>query len=114
MNELQITARLKIHDGKLDQFKTLARACMESTRAKDQGTLQYDWFFNEDHTECVVRERYVDSDALLAHIGNLGETFGEILSVPDLSAEVCGTPSEELLKATEGIEKTVYSYFQGL
>lgn len=114
MSELQITARLKIHDGKLDQFKRLAKACVESTRAKDQGTLQYDWYFNEDHTECVVRERYVDSDSLLAHIANLGETFREILAVSDLSAEVCGTPSQELLKATEGIPMTVYSYFQGL
>lgn len=55
MNELQITARLRIHDGKLDQFRTHAKACMESTRAKDERTLQYDWFINEDGTECVVR-----------------------------------------------------------
>lgn len=114
MNELQITARLRIHDGKLDQFRTHAKACMESTRAKDERTLQYDWFINEDGTECVVRERYVDSDALLEHLGNLGDRLGELLSVSDMSAEVCGTPSQELLKATEGIPKTVYSYFQGL
>lgn len=114
MNELQITARLRIHDGKLNQFKTHAKACMESTRAKDEGTLQYDWFINEDGTECVVRERYVDSDALLDRLGNLGGRLGELLSVSDMSTEVCGTPSQELLKATEGIPKTVYSYFQGL
>lgn len=114
MKELQITARLRIHDGKLDQFKTLAIACMESTRAKDEGTLQYDWFINEDGTECVVRERYVDSDALLEHLNNLGDKLGEIMSVSDMSAEVCGKPSKELLKATEGIPKMVYSYFQEL
>lgn len=114
MSELQITGRLKIHDGKLDHFKTVAQACIESVREKDKGTLQYDWFFNEDHTECVVRERYVDSDAVLEHIGNLGETMGALLGVADLSLEVCGTPSEELAKATEGMDITVYSYFQGL
>ena len=114
MNELQITSRLKIHDGKLDRFKTLAQACLEGVRQKDKGILQYDWFFNEDHTECVVRERFVDSDAVLEHIANLGELLGAIWSVSDFSAEVCGTPSEELLKATESIDITVYSYFQGL
>ncbi len=38
---------------------------MKSVREEDNGTLQYDWFFNEDHTECVVRERYRDSEAIL-------------------------------------------------
>ena len=35
MNELQITARLKIHHGRLDDFKTVAQACMDSVREKD-------------------------------------------------------------------------------
>lgn len=114
MNELQITSRLKIHDGKLDRFKTLAQACMERVREKDKGILQYDWFFNDDHTECVVRERFVDSDAVLEHIANLGELLGSILGVSDQSVGVYGTPSEELLKATEGMDITFYRYFQGL
>ena len=114
MNELQVTSRLKIHDGELDRFKTHAQACMDVVRQRNKGTLQYDWFFNEDHTECVVRERFVDSDAVLEHIANLGELLGAILGVADQSVEVYGTPSEELLKATEGMDMTVYRYFQGL
>ena len=65
MEELQVTARCKIHDGKLDAFKVAAQECLKSVREEDNGTLQYDWFFNEDHTECVVRERYRDSEAIL-------------------------------------------------
>ena len=114
MNEIQITAYFDIHDGHLDQFKSLARDCMESVREKDTGTLQYDWFFNDDHTECVVRERYVDSDAVLEHVGNLGDTFGALLGVSDFSAEVCGSPSEALLKATKGLDLTTYRQFQGM
>ena len=114
MSELQITARLKIHDGQLDQFNMIAEACMKSVRENDSGTLQYDWFFNGDHTECVVRERYIDSDALLEHIGNLGETMGALLGVSDMSVEVFGTPSEKLVNATEGMDIAVYSYYQGM
>jgi hypothetical protein len=60
-----------------------------------------------------VRERYEDSDAVLQHIANLGETFEELLGVSDLSVEVYGTPSAELVKAAEGLDVSVYSYFQG-
>ena len=79
MKNLQVTARFKIHDGKLEEFKKLAAECLSVTIEKDQNTLQYDWFFNKDQTECVLREKYTDSNALLAHLGNLGDLFGEIL-----------------------------------
>ncbi len=113
LKELQVTARCKIHDGKLDAFRTVAEQCLRSVRQRDEGTMQYDWFFNEDHTECVVRERYRDSDALLEHIANLGETMGALLETCDLSVEVFGDPSAELVEATTSIPTRVYSYFQG-
>jgi hypothetical protein len=58
MSELQCVARLKIHDGKLDEFKRLAAKCAELVRTKDTGTLQYELYFNSDNTECLVFERY--------------------------------------------------------
>jgi quinol monooxygenase YgiN len=79
MSEIQVTARLRIHDGKLEEFKDVAEKCMESVRTKDTGTLQYDWFFNADHTECVVRETYRDSEAVLEHMANLGGELMEAL-----------------------------------
>ena len=53
MSELQCVARLKIHDGKLDELKRLAAKCAE-LRTKDTGTLQYELYFNSDDTECLV------------------------------------------------------------
>jgi quinol monooxygenase YgiN len=49
MSEILVIARLKIHDGKLEEFKRVAEKCLQSVRTKDSGTLQYDWFFSEDH-----------------------------------------------------------------
>ena len=114
MSELQITAKLKIHDGQLDNFKELARKCMESVKTKDSGTKQYDWFMSPDGTECLVREGYVSSSALLEHITNLGDTLGELLAVSDFSAEVCGSPSEELMNALKGMDIKTYSFLQGM
>ena len=112
--ELQFTARFKIHDGKLDDFRTLAAECLRMVQEKDKGTIQYEWFFNKDQTECVVLERYQDSDAVLQHSTNLHEPLGALSSVSDLSGEVYGSPSPELLKAAEGMDIVIYTYFQGL
>jgi hypothetical protein len=38
MSKLHVTARLKIKDGRLGDFKTLAAQCMEIVKAKDTGT----------------------------------------------------------------------------
>ena len=72
MSEIQVTARLKIHEDKLEEFKRAAEECMQSVRTKDSGTLQYDWFFNGDHSESVVHERYRDSNGVIEHNANLG------------------------------------------
>jgi quinol monooxygenase YgiN len=113
MKELEVAALCKIHDGKLDAFKAAAAACLQSVREKDTGTLQYDWFFNENLTECVVRERYRDSEAVLEHIANMGDAFGALLGTCDLSLEVFGDPSAELAEATSALPTRVYSFFQG-
>jgi quinol monooxygenase YgiN len=60
MTEVSAIARLKIHEGKLEEFKRLAALCVHSVRTKDSGTLQYDYFFNDEYTECVVFERYAE------------------------------------------------------
>ena len=112
MKELQVTALCKIHDGKLDAFKVAARECVRIVREKDSGTMQYDWFFSEDQTECAVSERYRDSEAVLEHIANLGDTFGALLEACDLSIEVFGDPSAELAEATAALPTRVYSFFQ--
>lgn len=114
MNQLQVTARLRIHDGKLEEFKSAAVACMQSVRTKDSGTLQYDWLFNADQTECVVRETYRDSDAILEHVANLGETTGALLAVSDIDIEIFGSPSAELLEATKTLAPRVFSSFQSM
>lgn len=114
MSELLAIARDKIHDGKLEEFKRLAVKCMESVRTRDSGTLQYDWFFSSDHSECVVFERYRDSEALLEHVANLGETMNAFLETCSVSGEIFGTPSPELMKALEGLNIRIYSPYQSI
>lgn len=112
MSELQCVARLKIHDGKLDEFKRLSAKCAELVRTKDTGTLQYERYINNDNTECLVFERYRDSQALLDHFKNMGDTMAAILQTCSASGEVCGTPSLELIEQLKGSPVQVYKPLQ--
>jgi quinol monooxygenase YgiN len=112
MSELQSIARLKIHDGKLAEFKRLAAKCTELVRTKDTGTLQYESYLNSDNTECLVFERYRDSQALLDHLKNMGETMTAILQTCDASGEICGTPSPELVEQFKDSPVQIYKPFQ--
>jgi quinol monooxygenase YgiN len=114
MSAIQLTARMRIQDGKWDEFKKAAELCVQSVREKDSGTLQYDWFLNDDNTECVIRESYRDSDALLEHIGNLGDAGKALFGVCTMELEIYGSPSEQLVAATRGMDATIYSPLMSL
>jgi len=112
MNEIQGIARLKIHDGKLEEFKRAASQCMQVVRTKDTGTLQYELYFNEDQTECLVLERYRYVQALLQHQNNIGGLMGTLLETCTGSGEACGKATPELIKALEGSPVRLFTPYQ--
>jgi quinol monooxygenase YgiN len=95
-SELQGIARFKIHEGKLEEFKRLSAQCMEIVQTRDTGTLQYEIYFNNDQSECIVLERYRDSDALIEHSAHIGDLMGAIVATGSVSGELLGEPSAEL------------------
>jgi quinol monooxygenase YgiN len=96
VSELQGIARYKFHEGKLEEFKRLSAQAMEIVRTKDTGTLRYEIYFNNDQSECIVLERYRDSEALIEHLANLGGLGAAILATGSVSGELLGEPSAEL------------------
>jgi len=114
MKNVQLTTRLKIHDGELNDFKARAAPCLTAVKENEIGALQYDWFFNDDQSECVIRESYKDSDSVLAHLANVGVFLGKLFEVSDLSLEVFGTPSKELKTAIEAANPIIFPFYQGL
>jgi quinol monooxygenase YgiN len=80
VSELRGIARFKFHEGKLEEFKRLSAQAMEIVRTKDTGALQYDTYFNDDQSECIVLERFRDSRALIEHAANLGDLSEAILT----------------------------------
>lgn len=97
MSELLGIARFRIHEGKVDEYKRLSAQAMEIVRTKDPGTLQYDTYLNDDESECVIVERYRDSEAAMAHAANLGDISAAVLAIVSVvHGELLGEPSAEL------------------
>jgi quinol monooxygenase YgiN len=94
--ELLAIARFRFHDGDVDAFKRLSAQCMEIVRTQDTGTLQYDTFFNADESECIVIERFRDSEALIQHGENLAHLTDAIIATGSVHGELLGEPSAEL------------------
>ena len=112
--KIQVTAVLNIYEGQMENFKKVAQKCIATVKEKDTGTLQYDWFLDEEKNECIVRETYASSEAILEHMANLGELLGELLTTCTLKVEVFGQPSDELLAATAEMDVKIYPFFGGL
>ena len=114
MSELLGIARFKFHEGKLDEFKRLSAQCMEIVRTKDTGTLQYDIYFNDDQSECIVHERYTDSQALMEHTAHLGDIGEAILATGSVSGELLGEPSGELKAKLAGSPVRLFTPFSSM
>ena len=114
MKNIQFNARLIIKPGKMAEFKKVANSCVEMVRQKDKGTLQYDWFYNDSKNECVVRERYEESQAFLDHMGNVGQLLGGLVELSTISLDLYGNPSEDLKNALDGFDVSYYYFGEGL
>lgn len=113
MEKIHIIAHLKIHDGKLDEFKLGANHCISATK-KETGALLYDWFIDEKSGQCTVIETYENSNAVLIHSGNVGEPLSKLMTIADLTLEVYGNASNELQNVLSDMNLTAISYFNGI
>ena len=116
----EVTARLKVREGELDEFKRQAAEMVRLTREKDTKTLRYDWFISDDGTQCEVREGYEDADGLLEHAHHVAEAREKLFRdhAYDHDMTIYGEPSPalaELMERLAGhVEFNRYSFLQGL
>jgi quinol monooxygenase YgiN len=114
MGELQGIVRFTFHAGKVEEFKRLSAECLEIVRAKDVGTLQYDTYFNDDESECIVLERFRDSDALILHGQNMAPLMKSIMATGTVSGELLGNLSEGLRTQMAGSPVGLFTLYQSL
>ena len=114
VSELQGIGRCEFRKGELEEFKRLAAQCVEIVRAQDTGTLQYDIYFNDDQSDCIVLERYRDSEALIEHAAHLGDLGPAIFATGWVSGELLGEPSAELRGRMAGSPVRLFTRYQSM
>jgi quinol monooxygenase YgiN len=118
MGHLEVIARMKVRPGQLDGFKTQAAELVRLTKEHDTRTLRYDWFINEDGTECEVHEEYQNEEGLIEHNTHIMDArrvlFEKYADGHDMS--VYGELSQQLrdLADTHAGGVNVFSFLHGL
>ncbi len=99
---------LSIQEGKEDAFPALVEEMVAATQETEPGTLDYQWSTSADETVCHIFERYTDSDAVMAHLGNFGEKFaGRFMEILTPTRFVIyGSPSQEVKDALSAFNPT--------
>lgn len=92
---------LSIQPGRESDVRDLMTEMVDATKANEPGTLDYEWSIASDETVCHIFERYVDSAAVLTHLGTFGERFAErFLNILTPSRFVVyGCPNEAVKEA---------------
>ena len=102
LSEIKGVNRFKFHEGKVEEFKRLSAQAMDIVRAKDTGTLQYEIYINDDQSECIVYERYRDSQAVIEHGAHVAHLNEAIFATGSVTSELLGEPSAELTAMMAG------------
>jgi quinol monooxygenase YgiN len=112
---IRANAELSIPAGKIDEFKKLAAELIKKVEANEPNTLSYEWFLSDDESKCYVLEIYKDSEALMAHLGDIGEMMGPFLELAPLTRlELYGSPSDEVRQALEPFGTKFFEHWNGL
>jgi Antibiotic biosynthesis monooxygenase len=85
----------EVQDGQLDAFKALGPQFVARTRT-EPGCLHYAFSFDGHTAHC--REGYVDADAVLAHLQNVGELLGQALKIAKIVRLEVHAPAAEVAK----------------
>ena len=99
----------RIHDGQVDAFKAGCAEFVDKTQEEGDGCLFYAFSFDGDVAHC--REGYQDADAVLAHLGNVGELLNRALKISDITRLEVHAPESELAKLRGPLAKLNPQFF---
>ena len=85
----------EVQDGQLDAFKALGPQFVAKTRT-EAGCVHYAFSFSGNIAHC--REGYVNADAVLAHLQNVGDLLAEALKIAKIIRLEVHAPAEEIEK----------------
>jgi quinol monooxygenase YgiN len=103
-SEVSWILELQVQDGRENDVRPLIADMVSATQANEPGTLAYEWSTSADGKLCHLYERYVDSAAVMTHLGTFGERFADrFLTVfKPVRFVIYGSPSVAVKEAIAG------------
>ncbi len=112
--QVQYTTEFTIIDGKIDEFKTLMHAIIESVEKNEQNMNAYQVYLNAEENKAFIVEWFKNSEAILIHLANIGPLFPELLAIaPAVRLEVFGSLTHEAEEALKSIGAKIFKYHEG-
>ena len=94
-NHVYWTIDAKLADGKADALNEVCAKCSALTKDNEPGALAYEWWLSEDNSTVHIYERYTDSAAVMAHMGNVGPHLPELMAlIVEPKVTMYGSPDE--------------------
>lgn len=113
-SQISWQVELKVKPGKLEDFRRLTHEMTESTLS-ESGAIIFERFISPDGKTVYVNERYVDSDAAVAHLRIFKERFARRFSdmVERNKFIVFGNPSDDLKRVLDAFGAEYFKLFDG-
>lgn len=114
-SQVRFTVDLTIAEGKLDAFEAVAQTMVAGSK-QEAGTLVYEFCLSNDRKRCRLIEKYVDGDAVLAHLTGpvVRELVPRILEVATISGfEVYGNPGAKAAEMLAGFGAEIFESWHG-
>jgi quinol monooxygenase YgiN len=100
MGQITLVAEIEIHPGSLARFKSVVAELVAAVQANEPGALRYEWFLSADGTRDWNIEVFADSQAVVAHMRNVGDLVPRLLETATFRrVEVLGDLSDEGMAA---------------
>lgn len=95
---------LAVKPGQLEAFKALMEEMVAGTRV-EPSTLAYEWFISDDGATVHIYEKYVDSDAMVAHVNGFLAKWAErfLAAVDVIRWTVYGSPNAAAREILDGM-----------
>ena len=107
--------QLSIKKGKLEDFKAFINLMIEVTDINEPDTLVYEWYINEDGSECHLIENFKDSEAFMAHLENVSHMFDTLFQFSTMTrAKIYVRPSDELKQSLNPLGVEYFDNFNGV
>ncbi len=102
-----------IHVGQLGALKELTTEFCSATET-EPGVMSYEWSTGPGGKTLHIHERYVDSDAALAHLANIGPMIPRLMELVSITTIECyGDASPAFREAAKDYPNVYYHTYAG-